>query len=55
MPGPVGVDEPVVGGEEFTVVGVLDLVDVLVGSQVILKIILKMVKRVLTSGKLQEL
>ena len=38
MPGPVGVDEPVVGGEEFAVVGVLDLVHVLVGAQVILEI-----------------
>ena len=32
MPGPVGVDEPVVGGEEFAVVGVLNLVNVLVGA-----------------------
>ncbi len=55
MPGPVGVDEPVVGGEEFAVVRVLNLVHVLVDAQVILKIILKMVKWVLTSGKLQEL
>jgi hypothetical protein len=32
MPGPVGVDEPVVGCEEFAVVGVLNLVNVLVGA-----------------------
>jgi hypothetical protein len=54
MPGPVGVDEPVVGSEEFAVVGVLNLVHVLVGAQVILKMILKWLRRYLNLGNCRD-